>query len=516
MASVSFTGMSSGLDTDSIVEALCATATNKVTKSEQAEEKITIKQDAWKEINAKIYSFYTGLDKIRMSGNFSSMKTTSSVPGIATIASTANLEEGNHDLNVTQLAEKATLTTSKIAYTLADGTKATAKKSTTLGEILGKEGASDANGVSHTSIMATGKDAKGNTYNTEIKLTNDMTIADLEKELSSALGHCSVKYNESLGTFSVYSKETGAEQEIKLEINGTNQDALTKLGFKQTSATGKNLKATYDGMEIDHHSNNFEVAGQSSTSSIKIEATGIGSTTLSATKNTEGVFDLVKGFVEDYNTLMAEINTLLDAEDTKLSPLTEEEKAEMSEKEIEKHNEKLKASALRNDSTLRSLRDSLRSMVADTLVEGADGKLVSLSSIGITTSNNYKDNGKLILDEDKLKEVIESRPDDVAALFTSRTEGPDGAKPKITQGLATRFYSKLQQSFKGNAQKSTGNLYYDKVLTNNLKSQKKKTATLEEQLETLKQRYYKKFTAMEKMLATINSQSSTIASYLGG
>lgn len=495
MATVSFSGMSSGLDTDSIVDAMCATAKNKVTKSQQAEKKIEIKQEVWKEINKKILSFSTTtLDKYRFKTNYSTKVTSASVSGIAKV--TGGLTEGSMNLKVDQLATKATLATKKVTYTDAQGMKATAGKSTKLGDIFGA-GVADP-----TTITVSGTDAAGNTYNDEITLTDDMTMEDLTKELSSKLGHCNVSYNESLGTFSIGSKETGVDQTISLEVKDGYSDALSVLGFKTTSAEGTNAVGVLDGMEFDEASNTIGMGTNSS-----ITLTGVGSTTLTTEKDTDGVYDLVSNFVNEYNTLVDEISKLVDAESTKLEPLTDDEKADMSENEIKEHEEKLKAAALRRDSTLSTLRTELREIISTTYVEDANGNKISLSSIGIKTSSDWTKNGKLEIDEEKLKQAIETNPDGIAELFAGRTDG--------NEGVATKLYNKMSEKLKGTNQKSTNNIYNDKVLTKELKSQKSMTTKFEERLKSLKELYYAKFTAMETMLSSMNSQSSVISSYFG-
>lgn len=484
MSTVSFSGMSSGLDTDSIVEAMCATAISKVTKSKQTEESITVKQNVWKDINSKIYSFYTGSAwKMTLSGTYSSSKTSSSSTSVATINSSSSLPVGNHSLSVEQLAEKASVATKKITYKDQAGAMQTADKKTKLEDVLGP-------GVSDT-LTVNGK---------TITLTGDMDIAKLEEELSGALSNCNVKFNDSLGTFSIYSKETGNDQEIAIEVGSKSTTLLSQLGFNTQEssivATGKKALATYNGMSIESSSNTVNVDG------VEITLTGVGTTTLTSSKDTEGVADSIKTFVNEYNTLIEEISKLVDAEYSTLKPLTDDEKEEMTETEISEHNEKLEAAALRGDTTLKSLQSSLRQVMSDAKFTDENGNTITLKSIGITASSNWKDNGKLTIDEEKLQAALESNPDAVKGLFQDKDNG-----------IATKVYEKLKTSFAGNTQKSTGCLYNDKALSKELKSQVSKTSTLEERLESLKDLYYSKFTAMETMLATINSQSSVISSY---
>ena len=227
-------------------------------------------------------------------------------------------------------------------------------------------------------------------------------------------------------------------------------------------------------------------------------------TYLTSSKDTEGVIDSIKTFVNEYNTLIEEISKLVDAESSSLKPLTDEKKEEMTETEILEHNKKLEEAALRGDTTLKALRASLRRVMSEAEFTDEKGNTITLSSIGITTSSNWKENGKLTINESKLKAALESNPDAVNGLFQNKDTG-----------IATKVYSQLKTSFAGNVQKSTGCLYNDKALSKEFKNQVSKTSTLEKRLESLKELYYSKFTAMETMLATINSQSSVISSYFG-
>ena len=65
-------GLSSGMDTESLVSALVSGQKGKVDKAKQAQKKLEWKQDAWKDMNSKIYGLYTSkLSNMRFSSSFS-------------------------------------------------------------------------------------------------------------------------------------------------------------------------------------------------------------------------------------------------------------------------------------------------------------------------------------------------------------------------------------------------------------------------------------------------------------
>ena len=75
---IRITGLASGLDTESIISALVSSYNYKTNKYKKAQTKLSWKQDAWKSLNTKIYSFYTSLDGLCFSKNYNLKSTTCS------------------------------------------------------------------------------------------------------------------------------------------------------------------------------------------------------------------------------------------------------------------------------------------------------------------------------------------------------------------------------------------------------------------------------------------------------
>ena len=67
---------------------------------------------------------------------------------------------------------------------------------------------------------------------------------------------------------------------------------------------------------------------------------------------------------------------------------------DLSEKQQEKWEEKAKEGLLYNDSTVSTVMQKMRSVLYST-VKTADGQTFSLFSMGITTSDDWGDHGKL-------------------------------------------------------------------------------------------------------------------------
>ena len=120
---IRMTGINSGLDTDSIVQALVSAQSLKVTKVQNKLTKSEWTTDIWKDLNTKLYSLYTKqLTKFKTQGSYKTKKVTSSDETIATATASGSAADGSHTLEVKQLASSQIVTGAKID---ASSTKST-------------------------------------------------------------------------------------------------------------------------------------------------------------------------------------------------------------------------------------------------------------------------------------------------------------------------------------------------------------------------------------------------------
>ena len=226
---IRITGLTSGLDTESIISALVSSYNYKTNKYKKAHTKLSWKQDAWKTLNTKIYSLYTSLDGLRFSKNYNLKTTTSSDTTKATVTTTNNAVNGTQKLNVLQVAQAGYLTGGK----LASGTTS----STTLAELgyTGGDGTIDVN--------------LGDGTKKSISVSQGTTVQQVVNSLKDAGVNAS--YDENNKRIYVSSKETGTENDFTLtgaDNNGVS--ALTKLGLcvnsSATTATYQSYTKYYD------------------------------------------------------------------------------------------------------------------------------------------------------------------------------------------------------------------------------------------------------------------------------
>ena len=313
----------------------------------------------------------------------------------------------------------------------------------------------------------------------------------------------------SLGIYDIAFNDKG-ELQIPSHITA---DALTKdEGLEELQSKGMSFVYAADGeVEVDGavyaaDSNTITVNGLT----LNLKAANQDEmVTITVTQDTDAVYNMVKDFVKEYNELLDELNEAYNADSARdYKPLTEEQKEAMSEKEIEKWENKIKDSLLRRDNTLNSLISSMRTCLSGSVE--VDGKKYALSSFGICTGN-YSEKGKLhiygdsddsvgAMYDDKLRAAIEENPDAVM---------------EVLQGLSENLYNTISDKMKSTSLSSALTVYNDKKMKSEITTYKKELSALEKRLAQMEERYYKQFTAMEKALSQMNSSANSLASMLG-
>lgn len=230
---IRITGMYSGLDTESIIDQLVSAQSYKKTKLVKEQKKLSWKQDAWKSLNTKLYSFYQKLDDLRLQSSYMKKKTISSNPNAVSVVSNGNAVEGVQSISVTDLARSGYLTGGELKTT--SGGKATG--STTLEQL----GFTDASGS--ISVNAGGKTVK-------IDVTKDTTIDQFVKQLNNAGVNAS--FDANYQRLYVSSKETGEAANFTLTgDSAAGMNALASLGLLSKEDINSGVYETWAGYMSD-------------------------------------------------------------------------------------------------------------------------------------------------------------------------------------------------------------------------------------------------------------------------
>lgn len=367
-------------------------------------------------------------------------------------------------------------------------------------------------------------DSTTNSINDIIKTVNaDTTIS------------ATMKYDITTNSFKVESRSTGAATKVVVEDKTGN--FMQSLGIADaTGKYGTDASVTIDGTEIVRPTNSFTYDGltfnvkndfSSSTDPIKV----------TIASDTSKTYDFIKGFVDKYNEIIDKLNDKISEKRYKdYTPLTDEQEASMTEDQITKWEEKAKSGLLKNDSIISDVLYKMRSA----LYASVEGTGISLSSIGISTSSNYEDKGKLEIDETKLKDALANQPAEIATLFTassdvtyyeainSSTSSTLRSQRYKESGIAQKFSDIIQDAIRTNTDSggNKGTLLekagivgdrseYNSVLAKEILQYDDDAYEMNKKLIAKEKALYEKYAAMESALNKLNSQQSQLSQLLG-
>lgn len=351
------------------------------------------------------------------------------------------------------------------------------------------------------------------------------SITDADTKIADIQKHITVTEGTDADGNATYTAE--ATQNLKDQVNNSylsqakyasevitaiNNGSYTATGA--TKVSGQDARITLNGAEFTGSTNVFEINGLTFTA---LNETKAGEDiTVTTEDDVDGIYDMVKSFLKEYNSIINEMDKLYNAESAKgYEPLTDDEKEAMSDSEVEKYETKIKDALLRRDSNLSTVSSALKSIMSGGV--DVNGKTMYLSDFGVETlgyfeaADNEKnayhiagdpDDANTSGKSDVLKSMISNDPDTVIAFFSS-----------LSKNLYTKM-SDLSKSVDG--YRSYGSFYDDKKMTSDYNDYKTKISELEEKLNDYEDKWYSKFSKMETALAKLQSNSSAVTSLLGG
>ncbi len=621
--SIRFTGLASGLDTQSIVDSLMKVQRQPLDRLKQQQQVIEWQRDDYREMNKLLKSFDTYLfDNIYKQSKM--LKKTVTTSNSELVSAVANAEAGNvsYKIENVKLATAARiqstgsistggkldptkslwsqkdklsgLTWKKedvsnsftvpegggtdfqltrgaisdinaqtgtseqfITVTKADGStenyKIVAKAATESDKPTGKEVYIDDN----TGKMVFGESlAEGDTFSVEFKANYlDFNIETYNEDGSTNTRESSFKFSGTTSLNSVFNeinksnvginifydsgtdkvvtqrKATGELVKDGKSINFVGESASFFTGAlkldssnEDNSSHGTDASFTINGLQTTRKSNTFTM--NDVTFTLKKDSAGsTESSTISVKTDTDEIVKTIKEFVDKYNEMIGKINGELKEERYRtFTPLTDEQKAAMKEKEVEQWEEKARSGMLRRDTLLSSGLSKMRMDLYAEVVSNADTrtdkKYNQLSEIGIKTSKDYLDGGKLEIDEDKLREAIEDNPEAIYQLFMAdgtASLNPNDKNTTPVLGIARRLRSSIAETM-GKIEEKAGNTYkteHNYSMGKDILRIKDNITRLEDRLKMVEQRYWNQYTAMEKAMQQLNSQSSQLLAQLG-
>ena len=357
----------------------------------------------------------------------------------------------------------------------------------------------------------------------------------LDRINNTTEANVTIKYDELSDKLTLASKVLGQGDNLIVEDIGGNFLAAFGLSDDRADRTeGQDARIIINGtQEVVRSTNQFTINGVSyNLKAAHPEDSDGEQVTLEL--DVDKAYENIKSFIDKYNELIDYLNGKLNEKyDRDYPPLTDAQKKEMKDSDIENWEKVAKTGLLRNDDIIRRMVTAMRTA----MYEPVEGSSLTMKDIGIGTTS-YLDGGRLTIDEAKLREALRNNPDEVAKLLNgvdpdnktySRTATAEQRKSRYPKsGIFQRISDILEDNISiyrdSNGNKGTllekagieGDITFnDNLLNDELKNYDKRISALTEKLIAKEEYYYRQFTALERYLAQMNAQSAWLMTQFG-
>lgn len=453
MAGIQAPGVGSGLDIASLVSQLVAAERQPLdARLDRRATATTVELSALGSLRGALAALRDALAPLRSTAAFAVRSATSANEDVFTARATGAIAPGTYDVEVASLASSHRLASAAFA---AGG-----------GAYVG----------SGTLTISVGGDA----FSIDV-LAGGGTLADIRNAINGATGNTGVTasiINEVGGSRLVLTaRQTGAAATIEVAQSG-GDGGLAALTFDPNAPLSGGLTQTTAAADavvringFEHRSANNSVAGAIEGLTLTLRAADPGNSHLLTVSNdTASVTASIRKFVSDYNAT-ARVFADLQKYDAATG----------------------QAGALIGDAFVRGLESQLRRDVTGAL-GSVEARYTSLAQLGIRTDAT----GQLTLDEARLSAALAADFDGVAALFGGET------------GVAARAFGRLEAALG-----SDGSL---KSRTDALNRQAREISlereAVDRRMESVEARYQAQFTALDTLLAQLQSTSQYLEQQL--
>lgn len=388
--------------------------------------------------------------------------------------------------NTTSSSTSATTRLGDAAFTTAlddnslfefsiNGEKFTFERSNTIGDVINTINKADIGVKATFSTMSQSIKIESTQTGTAGKVNIEQTRGNLLNSLFNS--------SESFAKKDVYGK------------NGT--VTISTDGENYTTYTSASNDYTFDGTTI-----NISKLGDFDSS-----VDGVDEITVTTEKDTSAIKDTVIKFIDAYNQLLDDVYGEIQTKRSKKNgsyydPLTEEQEEEMKPEEIDKWNNEAKKGLLYQDNYLTSFASSIRGALTSTKVDG-----FTIYDMGVTLATDWKSNGKLTVDENKLEAAIKNYGDKVTSFFVDADKGlATSLNNEIDRAISTKDKKVGYLSSVAGIENTTTekkNALFDQI-----NSMQRLIDNLQTKYENEMERYWKQFTTLETYMTNMQGQSS--------
>ncbi len=501
-------GLATGMDVESIVNRLMEAERMPLNRLKQEQTKLQWKQDAFREMNRALLELEQMMLDMKLSHTYQSKVVSSSNEAAVTATAHPSSSNGAYEIQVTQLATNAINVGGQLEADF-DPTKTLKELGITL----------EINDENEEVIRFSTYDENGEKNHHEIKVNAEDTIESVLRKITDSDAPVRAFYEPSSNRVVLettrtgkYSPEGVPEIEFYSTYNSESDSASDSSFFSRLKLNtggeqgGTNAKFTYNNvLEIESKSNSYTLNG------INLEFRNVTTESVRITVDTDidHTVEAIKNFVNKYNEVVEKLHGSQQEQIYRdFPPLTDEQKAEMTEDQIKQWEEKAKSGILRRESVITNgLLDLRQTWYASVELDGA---YQVMTQIGISTSERYMDGGKLEIDEEKLREALRENPEDVRNLFANPTKDD-------SRGIIYRL-DEAVKGFRDRIEETAGRSTYtldNYTLGRRMKDLNERIAQFEARMVRVENRYWNQFTQLEKAIQRMNDQASYLFSQFG-
>ena len=527
------TGFASGMDINEMVRDLMRAERQPMERMEQDQQELVLQMDKYREVNRDFMQFRDNtFDSVLRRSNMASQSATSSNESAVSATASTAAAQGTYTFSDVTLAESTTnVSEGRIGVDEADYDRS-------LNEVFGEEELQtvedeEGNEVVKFDITTYGPD--GETIDGNFSFDPDnTTLSEVFSEINNSDLGIQAYFDTDGGRVSLTRTETGSFNddgpEINFQTNGE-ESAFFNENLKLYTESvrdengdeivageqaGRNASFTMNGMEMERPSNSFDIDG------LQVDLNqnmGNGQqATVRVETNTDDIVENITEFVDEYNEMIGGLDDVVSEEYHRdYPPLTQDQMREMEEHEIENWNERAESGLLQRDPTINNALNQFRMDFYNSVDTGDENQSFSqLTEIGITTTSDFQDRGKLEIDETELRNAVEQDAEGVFQLFAA--DGEEGNSEQ--RGIAHRLRDTASNAISeiGNRvgrTESPGSIQ-SSTLGRELMSVEDQMSNFERRMQQVEERYWNQFTAMEQAMAEANSQAEQMMSQLGG
>jgi flagellar hook-associated protein 2 len=458
--SITFSGLATGLDTDSIITQLMELERAPITRLETKKTEATERIEAYAQFKTTLDDLKTAVSAMTLTSQVksNSVSLSSDAPFTAT---SANASSGSYNIAVKQLAQ--------VQKTISDGWTSQTDA------LLGTGTFTLTNGGEDTVIT--------------VDSTNN-SLSGLAAAINEQSGDTGIKasiINDGSATpYRLVLTGTDSSTSFSVSSNLLAADGITPIAFTTTQTqTAQQAQVMVDGIEIVSNSNTISGAISGVTLNLSgvsdVESAGppvtYKNSLLEIKPDTSALKEKLTTFVTSYNKTMEWI-------------LSGYEEFGGTAPDDDPETEDLLGSVLRGDSTIQGVKRGLQSVLSSVI--NTSGSLSVMSELGITTQLD----GTLLQDNTTMDAALENNFDDVVKLLA----GDDS-----TDGIMKKFnYYMLEQTNSSTGMYAIKKQNHDR----NIDRLDTQIANMEPRMEAREATLRAQYSAMETLVSGLNSQGS--------